>query len=536
MIQTTKGPYSARIDYIEQEINMQFTIHRQSVIQFYGYFTLGLAFLFLGFYLFEEQIGWWQADSPKMLPIILGSYLALAVVILQFANKEKTFQLDSLLPYQMLEILIMGLLMVYITPKQQDLALLLLFPVGIGNLLVSKRFGYLLAAMATIMVLTQGFVHPDDVTDRVVSGSILGISFFLEALIIQNLSSSLSEAKYQAEQTQVELDNAAKLNDLIIERMHTGVCVVDHHGLIKRINRAAQERLVGFEPNQCIPESIMARMEYWQKYDLQKESEIQLDPSNPSSSVFVFFAGIDESTSLIFIENKETVVRKAHQSKLDSLARMAASIAHEIRNPLNAVSHATQLLIENPDLSQEDQHLGQIILRHCQRMDSIIQNVMQISKRRSSDLQWIQLNKWLQDVIPELSEQYQCKFQVTGETVEVRFDPSQLQQVISNLTQNACRYGDAKQGTPITISLKKINERVCMSFIDQGPGLSEQAVQYLYEPFHSTSASGTGLGLYLIKELCEANHAEVRYDSQHEQGAKFDICFAHDFASNKESP
>jgi len=534
LIQTTKGPYSARIDYIEQEDNMQFTIHRQSVIQFYGYFALGLAFLFLGFYLFEERIGWWQADAPKMLPIILGGYLALAVVILQFANKDRPFLLDSLLPYQMLEILIMGLLMIYIAPKQQDLALLMLFPVGIGNLLVSKRFGYLLAAMATIMVLTQGFLHPHNVTDRVVSGSIIGISYFLEALIIQSLSSSLSEAKHQAQQAQVELDNAAKLNDLIIERMHTGVCVVDHHGAIIRINRAAQERLENLQPNQCVPQSIMERMHYWMKFDLQKESEIQLDPSNPSSSVFVFFARIDEANTLIFIENKETVVRKAHQSKLDSLARMAASIAHEIRNPLNAVSHATQLLLENPELSKEDQHLGGIILRHCTRMDNIVQNVMQISKRTTSDLQWIQLNKWLGDLIPELCEQYQCKIFITGDPIEIRFDPSQLQQVISNLSQNATRYGGADKDHAIEIQLKQANQRGCLSFIDQGPGLSEQAVQYLYEPFHSTSASGTGLGLYLIKELCEANHAEVRYDSQHEQGAKFDIYFAHDAVTNKD--
>lgn len=513
---------------------MNLTIHRQSVIQFYGYFTLGLAFLFLGFYLFEERINWWQADSPKVLPIILGGYLALSVVIIQHANKHDIFEMDSLLPYQLFEIIIMGLLMIYIAPKQQDLALLLLFHVGIGNLLVSKLYGYLLAAMATIMVLTQGFLHPDDVTDRIVSGSFICISFFIEALIIQTLSSSLSEAQTQAVETQSQLDSAAKLNDLIIERMHTGVCVVNKAGQILRINRAAQERLNNIQPYDFIPSLVIERFNYWLEYDLQNESEIQLNSNDVHSTAFVFFASIDENSTLVFIENKDTVVRKAHQFKLNSLARMAASIAHEIRNPLNAVSHAAQLLVENPKLSSEDQRLCDIILNHCTRMDTIIQNVMQISKRSTSELQWIQLEKWLKDTSLELSQEFNCAFKINGPAIEVRFDPSQLQQVLLNLTQNACRYGKARESDGISILLSKENQRPCLSFIDSGDGISEQALEYLYEPFYTTSASGTGLGLYLIKELCEANHAEIRYDSNYKQGAKFDIFFAFDFVKERD--
>lgn len=513
---------------------MHLTIHRQSVIQFYGYFALGLAFLFLGFYLFEDHIQWWQAEAPKMLPIILGAYLALAVVILQFGQRDDSFQLDRLLPYQLFEILVMGLLMIYITPKQQDLALLLLFHVGIGNLLVSKRYGYLLAAMATIMVLTQGFLHPDNVANRVLSGSFICISFFVEAFIIQALSSSLSEAKSQAEKTQYQLDSAAKLNDLIIERMHTGVCVVNNAGQILRINRAAQERLNNIQPKEFVPPHIIARLHYWLDYNLQNDNDIQLDPNNANSHAFVFFANIDEQSTLIFIENKDTVVRKAHQFKLNSLARMAASIAHEIRNPLNAVSHASQLLLENPELSKEDQRLCVIIVNHCTRMDAIIQNVMQISKRSSSEIQWIQLNKWLQDVIQEISHQFSCTIEIIGPSLEVRFDPSQLQQVIQNLTQNAARYAGASSAKPIKIKLSHQNHRPCLSFIDQGPGLSDQALEFLYEPFYTTSAKGTGLGLYLIKELCEANHAEIRYDTDYKHGAKFDIYFALDFVNKKD--
>jgi len=513
---------------------MHSSSRRQSLRQFYSYFSLGLALLFLGFYLLEDKLQWWQADAPKMLPILLGCYLALAIASFVQAKRSTPFALDQLLPNQMVEILIMGVLMIYITPKQQDLAVLLLFHVGIGNVITSKRYGYLLAAMSTIMVLTQGFLHPANVmADRVMSGSFICILFFIEALIIQTLRSSLMEAQSQAKLTKTQLDSAAKLNDLIIERMHTGVCLINNAGLVLSINRAAQERLNNTEVNGHIPDLLFERFKYWQEYNLQDENEITL--GNDNNSAFVSFAVIDENSTLVFLENKDTVMRKAHQFKLHSLARMAASIAHEIRNPLNAISHASQLLAENEELDPADKRLTDIIFNHCTRMENIIQNVMQISKRSHSQMQWIQLNHWLQRVCQELSEQFDCSIQIKGEKLDVRFDPSQLQQVLWNLTQNAKRYGKANQQQGVVIELLNINDRPCLRFTDSGPGIAKQELNYIFEPFHSTSADGSGLGLYLIKELCEANHAEIRYDDSHDHGAQFDILFAYDFIKDKDA-
>ena len=169
---------------------MHSTRRQPSIYSFYGYFTLGIASLFIGFYLFEEKLHWWQADAERMLPVILGGYMALAVVNIVIAKRQYIFRLDQFLANQMLEILIMGLLMIHITPNQQDLAIILLFHVGIGSLLVSKRYGYLLASMATIMVLSQGFLHPlSIVTDRVLSGSFICILFFIEVFITQVMRS-----------------------------------------------------------------------------------------------------------------------------------------------------------------------------------------------------------------------------------------------------------------------------------------------------------------------------------------------------------
>lgn len=515
---------------------MHSTRRQPSIYSFYGYFTLGIASLFIGFYLFEEKLHWWQADAERMLPVILGGYMALAVVNIVIAKRQYIFRLDQFLANQMLEILIMGLLMIHITPNQQDLAIILLFHVGIGSLLVSKRYGYLLASMATIMVLSQGFLHPlSIVTDRVLSGSFICILFFIEVFITQVMRSNLKEVQVQAKQTRDQLNSSAKLNDLIIERMHTGVCVINNAGYVVRVNRAAQERMPNIALNQFIPEPLFERFKYWQEYNLQNENEVSVTLGQSINPVFIYFASIDDTSTLIFMENKETVIRKAHQFKLNSLARMAASIAHEIRNPLNAISHASQLLAENHTLPAQDKRLCDIIFNHCQRMDSIINNVMQISKRKPSELKWLQLNQWLSEIIQELSEQFNCAIYVQGETLDIRFDPSQLHQILLNLVQNSVRYAGANEVTGVSITLLRIDNRPCLRFKDSGPGLSDGVIEYLYEPFHTTSADGTGLGLYLVKELCEANHAEIRYDSSHKDGALFDILFAHDFEKQKDA-
>ncbi len=516
---------------------MLYALRRHSIYQFYGYFTLGLAFLFIGFYLFEDKLQWWQADIPKLLPIILGGYIGLAIFNTIQAKQDLPQKLDQFLPNQMLEILIMGFLMVYITPKQQDLAVLMLFHVGVGNLIVSKRYGYLLAAMATIMVLAQSFLHPPHaIADRLLSSSFICFLFFIEAGIVQVLRSNLSEAQDQAQLTQSQLESEAKLNDIIIERMHTGVCLINNAGAIIRINRAAQERLTNALPTQLIPEPLFERFKYWQEYNLQNDNELSLQSGERENHIFIYFARIDDSSTLIFIESKETLVRKAHQFKLNSLARMAASIAHEIRNPLNAISHASQLLAENPQLSPSDKRLCDIIFNHCQRTDAIINNVMQISQRKSSELKWIQLNNWLQGVAPELKEHFKCDVNIKGINLDIRFDPSQLQQILWNLTQNACRYGGANTTTGVNIILMHVGGRPCLRFYDEGPGLNAAAQEFLFEPFHTTSSEGTGLGLYLIKELCEANHAEIHYDHNNKNGAQFDILFAHDFEKDKDTP
>ncbi len=511
-------------------------VERRPLFQLYSFFTLGLALLFLGFYLFEEQLQWWQPTSPKLLPIVLTGYLALAVGNIIRTQSRAAQYSDAFFPSLLAEVLLLGVLMIYLTPQQQDLKIFMLISVGLGNVMTNQRFGYFLAAMGTLSVLTASYLNSNFlVGDQILSGTFVSISLFIEAIIIQALKTRLLEAQTHVEQTQSKLHSIDRINSLIIDRMLTGVCLVNNAGSILRINSAAIERLPSKEN---LTNTLFERLQYWHEYQLQNESslEIQLD-NGKKQSLLISFASIDDSSTLIFIEDRSALARKSQQFKLASLARMAASIAHEIRNPLNAISHASQLLQENDSLTNEDRRLCDIILNHGKRMEKIIENVLQISRRNSSAPQWIQLDTWLEKFVDDFCLQHNIAFNIHITPQEIRFDPSQLHQVLWNLCSNSVNYAYQNKSGIIDIIVSKTKQRVTLILQDQGPGISEKELPYLFEPFHTTSPQGTGLGLYIVKELCEANHAEIHYHDKPHCGANFEIIFAPDFTtSNKGKP
>lgn len=515
---------------------MRSIIENQALARVYSYFSVGMALLFLGFYLYEDQLQWWQPAAPKLLPIVLSGYLTLAISLFISTRRSRHNQTDQLLPFFMSDILFYGLLLLYLAPKQTDISIIMLVTVGLGNFLVTQRYGFLLAAMATLMVLSHGFVHPSNqITDQVLSGSFISIAYFIEAAIVQSLKSGLDEARSQEKETKTQLLTASKINSIIIDRMQTGVCVVNGSGQISSLNRAVQERISPKGVGDHIPDILFERLKTWQEFKLQNDDTIKLELENGKKFiVIVSFAEINETSTLIFIEDKDTVTRRANQFKLESLARMAASIAHEIRNPLNAVSHAAQLIYDNPELDSDDARLCEIIVNQSTRMDAIIQNVLQLSKRKATEPKWLELDSWIMKFIDDFSAQNSIKFTLSTEPMKIRFDPSQLHQVLWNIASNAIHYGKASKQSPIDIKFKQLPHRASIRITDNGPGICENELNFLFEPFHTTSAKGTGLGLYLVKELCEANHAEIRYHNTINAGACFEILFAPDFSHNKE--
>ena len=236
---------------------------------------------------------------------------------------------------------------------------------------------------------------------------------------------------------------------------------------------------------------------------------------------------------LIFLEDASVMNARVQQSKLASLGRLSASIAHEIRNPIGAVSHAAQLLGESQPLSNDDVRLTEIIQTHSSRVSHIIDNVLQLSRRDSSRPERLSLKGWLDDFTEEFIrtlELQEGQFSVVDvpSELEVRMDRSHLRQVLWNLCDNAIKYASETGGIMVEIQAGRMpgKGRPYIEVLDCGLGVDKATADKIFEPFFTARSGGTGLGLYISRELCELNRATLVYLDRPGGGSIFRIVFA----------
>ena len=224
--------------------------------------------------------------------------------------------------------------------------------------------------------------------------------------------------------------------------------------------------------------------------------------------------------------------QRAQQIKLASLGRLTASIAHEVRNPLGAISHAGQLLSESELLTMEDKRLTRIITEHSRRVNRIIENVLSLSRREAAIPETIELRGWLDRFIEEFTARNQLSHaavQVVMQTDNLMalFDPGQLHQIMWNLCENALRYSKRNPLLEFHCGIRSETGRSYIDVIDHGRGIPGEMVEQLFEPFFTTEAKGSGLGLYIARELCEANRASLNLHANRPGGCTFRINFAY---------
>jgi two-component system sensor histidine kinase PilS (NtrC family) len=426
------------------------------------------------------------------------------------------------------------------------LGALLVLPIGAASFVVGQRLALMFAALAALaLLLQQALTTLASRTDPAdfASAGIVGALMFIVTLGVGPLARSLRESEERVRQREVDVANLAELNQYIVQHLRESILVVDDQDTIRLINESAASLLHGkaVQPGTPLGEvspRLLYLIDTWRRhsYDWQLSS-LSLMTSDGSSLVQPHFVSLQSAgggPTLIFLEDTTLIAERVQQSKLAALGRLSASIAHEIRNPVGAMSHAAQLLAEAPQLTAQERRLTDIITKNSDRVSSIINNVLQLSRRDSTRQERIELNGWLEDFIGEFRQTAQVdagKLYVNSSAadLEVRVDPSHLHQLMWNLCENALKYGrkfDSNDGIEIRTGRIATSERPMLEVLDRGPGIQQSDAERIFEPFFTAGKGGTGLGLFIARELAQCNRAVLIYEPRSGGGSIFRLVFA----------
>jgi two-component system sensor histidine kinase PilS (NtrC family) len=420
---------------------------------------------------------------------------------------------------------------------QGNLGMLMLVSLALAGMISHGRITLLYAALASISVLlghSYAVLTANATVPQFLQAGVLSISYFAVAWLAHTLSKYALANEKLAFLRGVDLSNMAEANRLMIQDMPDGVLVVDERGMVRQSNPGA-ERLLGYtfsvggksHLSECSP-LLEAMFAAWRQNKALGNEVLRLPGTD--HPVRVRFLPVQREGfwgAVVVLEDVQRVQEQAQQVKLAALGRLTANIAHEVRNPLSSISYATELLKEQKHDPSQDR-LFQIILENTTRLNRIVQDVMQVNRR--DRLQSVSLNLLarLEEVVESLCQVEQVPrtvFEMRVDTaLTARFDGGHFEQVLWNLCRNALRYSQKQTGS---VRLRAVTEdgRVVLEVSDDGPGVPADAAQKLFEPFFTTDAGGTGLGLYIARELCEANGAKIEYRRALDGGACFRILF-----------
>lgn len=436
------------------------------------------------------------------------------------------------------------------------LGILLVLPVGAMAILAGSRDVFFIAAIAALGVLAQQIavcVQGNAPAADYTTAGVLGVVLFVIGLSVWPVANRLRESEALARRQEVDLANLAQLSQYIVQHLRESILVVDSEDRIRLINESAAEILGdrAAYPGALLGEAsprLLYLLESWRHSTGSAGGIAEAAPTFVSADggriVQPHFAPLGSAQPapiLVFLEDTGVIAEKVQQSKLAALGRLSASIAHEIRNPVGAMSHAGQLLAESPALTGEDRRLTDIIRGNADRVSTIINNVLQLSRREATRLERLSLGAWIEDFVQEFGETMQwpadrlvvqglkAGFLAREEDIEVRADPGQLRQIVWNLCDNAIKHAvkDRAEGL-IEIRYGRLapSLRPFLEVADRGGGVPPENAERIFEPFFSGERGGTGLGLFLARELAQMSGATLLYEPRPGGGSTFRLVFA----------
>lgn len=524
------------------------------ILQIYNIYRLFLVLVLLATFLTSATTTQLGIHDPELFVDVLLAYGIFGMLVIAFITPARTFSSRQYLLSALfiVDIFAIGLITYTCRGVVSGLGLLHLVTIAAGGILVVGRISTFLAAIASIVTI-YGEVYlsftTDGLANQYVQSGLLGALLFATSLFLQTLAERMRRSAVLAAEQATSIINLEQLNQLIIQRMRTGIVVVDARGAVITANDAANRMLsqnASADPASTpgdtvggliLPMPLTQHLDTWRTTPGKRLPTFQSKKSGPQlQASFAHLSPHSDSGILIFLEDSSQFIQRVRQMKLASLGRLTASIAHEIRNPLGAISHATQLLQEADGLANADRRLLDIILNHCARVNLIIEDVLHMSRQKQDNAERINLHDWLTEFVASYCESHEVNGNVTVDikprTTEVRLITSQFEQILSNLFENGLRYSQKATGKADLklkggLGRKSEQATAVLHVIDEGHGVDAATEEHLFEPFHTTEATGTGLGLYISKELCEANQAQLSYRRTRKGKSCFSIHFSH---------
>jgi two-component system sensor histidine kinase PilS (NtrC family) len=468
---------------------------------------------------------------PTLYTAVALAYLATSIPLVGSLSLRLNESQNLMMLVFLVDIIAITLLSDSSKGMTSGLPVLLVITIAASAVLITHRtLATLIAAIGVLAILLDTtwliFQHVLDRNSLFPAG-ILGMLLFAVSLMVQPIAHRLGRAEELARNRASDLYSLQRLNEQIVQHMQTGILLVNNDGVVRVMNKAAigllaPERPFAVEQGRQLADycpELAYQFEHWKNSGVHRAKPFTV--TDGALPIIANFRELQSNTNremLVFVEDYSPVTQYAQSLKLSSLGRLTASIAHEIRNPLGAISHAAQLLQESPDLTPPDHRMADIIQSHSVRVNQIVESVMQISRREPPKPQFLELTPWLTEFVSGYLNALNRPAEVTIDCdyreLLVEFDPENLQRVFANLLDNALRHSKlatGKETARIEVDLDSSLHQCQIDIVDMGTGVTSTDVAKLFEPFFTTMPEGSGMGLYLCRELCEINNADLDY-------------------------
>lgn len=442
-----------------------------------------------------------------------------------------------------LDILTLTALMHIAGGISSGLGILLAVAVAAGALMMEGRLSLFFASLASLAIMSQQIyssMSGEDLESSFTQAGFLGLLYFAVALLSHVLYRRVRSAEALAARRKVDIDDLSKLNDFIIHSIGTGILVADGERCLRLANDAALDLLAArrTRPGASLNE-LSPQLADWLTSQVQlpypKDGLIRIGEREIHASIKLL-GEYRASGVVVYLRDNQEAAREAQQIKLASLGTLTASIAHNIRNPLSSVSHASELLSETPHLNADDRHLLDIIRRNSARIEETVQSVLQLSHSNQVVPSAVDLSTWTESFLTEIREGRDLDascilLEIDTQPVMVEVDPRHLHQILANLFDNALVHAKREgQETCIHLRVGRTENRdeALLEIRDNGPGIDAATTSEIFNPFFTTKSQGTGLGLYIARELAESNGIRLTHAPVEPCGTCFKLVFARD--------